>query len=230
MRKKTHQNSSYFRMLFFIFMKKVFILCFMIVFLSSCMKLDYDLNVSEDLIMDWKITMDLTKFNAITESMQSSFWTGAIKKTEKKEPCDTYNSKDSNTNSSIVFKDVTCKNIDENIAEISWKWLSLKDIVHKVDNGYKIYLNDLSDQSKSQTWTNDFSDDKQVAFLKSAWFELNFKLHFASEIVESNVWTIVWKTLNYSLYDTIWVDKPYVIIKTISDNVTLNTILNLLNS
>jgi hypothetical protein len=42
-----------------------------------------------------------------------------VSKSKKKDPCENYNSKDSKTETPMVFKEVTCKNIDENITEIS---------------------------------------------------------------------------------------------------------------
>jgi hypothetical protein len=63
----------FFKSINYLFMKKVAILSFMILLLSSCMKIDYDLYISKDMMMDGTITMDLSKINALTQSMQDSF-------------------------------------------------------------------------------------------------------------------------------------------------------------
>lgn len=192
--------------------KQILFLIFLVLFLSSCIKMNYDLVISEDYWLDGNVTIDYTKLNAYSDSLSSSFtWSTNTKKT----PCESAES--SSGSMDEVFTSFTCVNLDENKAQLSWKMNSLKDIIEVKDNGFYLNLNklfgknSLSVQDEQNSNTDETAKNQSIAMLKSMWFEIDYKISFPWKIIESNVWDFENNILDFSIYDVSQTEEPYVI-------------------
>ncbi|MDD2871383.1 MAG: hypothetical protein PHS49_05310 [Candidatus Gracilibacteria bacterium] len=192
--------------------KQILFLIFLVLFLSSCIKMNYDLVISEDYGLDGNVTIDYTKLNAYSDSLSSSF-TGSTN--TKKTPCESAES--SSGSMDEVFTSFTCVNLDENKAQLSGKMNSLKDIIEVKDNGFYLNLNklfgknSLSVQDEQNSNTDETAKNQSIAMLKSMGFEIDYKISFPGKIIESNVGDFENNILDFSIYDVSQTEEPYVI-------------------
>jgi hypothetical protein len=198
-------------------MKKIILLILITFSLSSCIKMDSDLYINDDFFMDWKIVFDYTILNSMAEWMSNWFWTGTTTKIEM--PCDKLES----STWSLTwwdFEEYKCINISENIAEITGKWLSIKDIIEVTDKWYLLDLKGLVEWYTNDEGQNQTEEEKLawLNMLKWMWFEMNYVLHFPSTIIESNIWEIDWEVFSFNVYDISNEDEPYLIYQNTNNN------------
>ena len=200
-------------------MKKSFILLLIIVsiFLSSCIKMDSNLIVNDDLSMDWVVRIDYTQYFASASWFSASFWTWTwteVTQTEKEKilPCDELSS-GTWWLSSWNFEESSCVNIDDNIAEVTSKWWSIKEFVTIKDWKYKLDLKWISNSNSKDEAKTEEENIQSIMMMKSMGLEINYSIELPTDIIDANVWVIDGKKLIFSVYDLVSIDEPYVYFK-----------------
>lgn len=208
-------------------MKKVLILLVLIstLFLSSCIKMDSNLVINDDLSFQWKTVFDYTKLNSMVNWIWDSFSTWSSTKKPKESVCDQLKSW-TGWLSMWMFDNPVCKDINENVAEVSWKWDSLKKDIKIKDWNYYLSLWSVVESNSKDTWKSNNEKEQQILWLKNMWFEMNYTIEFPSKILESNVWKFEWKVLKFNIFDIIDKSNPYAIFK---NNWNLDIIKNASN-
>jgi len=186
-------------------MKKIFIiLIFSSIFLSSCVKMDSDLYIDNNLLVSWKTTADFTKANELAKSMSKTIINSWSTNSKKKMPCDNFKSSDNG-----LLKNSSCVNINKNTAEITYKWLSITDKIVKNNKWYKLDLKSFINSNNGSNTNSKAS----INMMKWMWLEMNYNLYFSGTIIEANIWKIDWNILKFNIYDTLDIKDPYVIFK-----------------
>jgi len=195
-------------------MKKVLLLLVLIstLFLSSCIKMDSNLVINDDLSFEWKTFFDYTKLNSMANWLWNSFWTWSSVEKPKESVCDQLKSW-TGWLSMWMFDNPVCVDIDENIAEVSWKWDSLKEKIKVKDWNYYLDLWSVAESNSKDTWQSKEEKEQQILWLKTMWFEMNYTMEFPTEIIDANVWTFEWKILKFNIFDAINEPNSYVIFK-----------------
>jgi len=198
-------------------MKKILLLLVFVstLFLSSCIKMDSNLVVNNDLTISWETIFDYTQLNATAWWFSASFdssWSWSFEKKEVKKtmPCDNLKS-GTGWLSMWLFKNPKCINVDDNIAKVIWDSWDISKFLSKINWNYKLILKWISESNSSDDWKTEEEKIQSINMLKTMWFEMNYNITMPSDIIESNVWIINWKILSFSVYDIIDEKDPYVI-------------------
>lgn len=181
--------------------------------LSSCVEIDSKMFVDNNLSVSWKTTIDYTILNSMSEWF-SDYWTwitmNTENQTEKKTPCDTFESS-SSWFTVWSYEKETCINIDENIAEIIWEWGSFKEFISYVDWNYVLNLKKVTESNSNEEEKSEEEQIQSINMLKSMWFEMNYIIELPSNIIEANIWEYVGNKIIFDIFDIVYVENPHVI-------------------
>ncbi|MFK7779620.1 MAG: hypothetical protein QM490_00520 [Candidatus Gracilibacteria bacterium] len=178
-------------------------------FLSSCIKMDSELYIKDDLSLEGKMRVDYTQLNAMANSM-TDFGTGVTTNQEIAMPCEQLQSSTGGL-STGEYMEMSCENISENIAEVTGKGGSIEDMTTIKDGNYLLDLKSIIDSNNSDDSKTEEENINSVNMLRTMGFEMNYSIEFPTNIIESNIGNINGKVLTFNVYDVVDGIDPYVI-------------------